>query len=96
MSLLKDTHRAIILWMGLLFGFFVLAGPYYILLDTLYDIAAAEGDPTLNTFIAWVYPTFYYGYPAVVIFGLILSTLWLYKKIRSRYYATEEVTYYGP
>lgn len=96
MSLLRDTHKAVMLVFGLMMAFFVLAGPYYTLLDELNDIAAAEADPTMNTFIAWVYPAFYYGFPATIIFGIIITILWLYKKIRNRYYATEEVTYYGP
>ena len=96
MSLLRDTHRAIVKIVGLLLGFFVVGGAFYTVLDEFNDIAIAEGDPALNTFISWVYPAFYYGYPAVVVFSIILIVLWLYKQIRSKYYATEEVSYYGP
>ena len=95
MSLRQTTTRAVGKVVGLIFGYFILAGPYYTILDELYNIAATEADATLNTFIAWVYPTFYYGYPSVVVFGVIWTIVGLYREIRSRYYETEEVSYYG-
>lgn len=94
MSLRSATSKAIRNVVILLMGYFVLAGPYYTILNEFYDIAAAEGDATLNTFIAWVYPTFYYGYPSVVVFGVIIVVLNLYRELRQKYYATEEA-YYG-
>jgi len=90
------TTRAVGKVVGLILGYFLLAGPYYTILDVLYDIAAAEGDATLNTFIAWVYPTCYYGYPSVVVFGIVWTIVGLYREIRRQYYASEEVYAYGP
>lgn len=94
MSIRQDTTQAIGKILGLIFGYFILAGPYYTILDELYDICAAEADATLNTFIAWVYPTAYYGYPSVVVFGVLWSIIGLYRSLRRKYYSTEEV-YYG-
>jgi len=94
MSLRQVTTRAVGKVVGLIFGYFILAGPYYTILDEMYNIAAAETDTTLNTFIAWVYPTFYYGYPSIVVFGVIWTIVGLYREITRRYYSTEEV-YYG-
>ena len=94
MSLRQMTTRAVGKVVGLILGYFLLAGPYYTILDELYDICAAEADATLNTFIAWVYPTCYYGYPSIVVFGIIWAVVGLYREIRLRRYRTEEV-YYG-
>jgi len=93
LSLRQVTTRAVGKVVGLIFGYFILAGPYYTILDEMYNIAAAEADTTLNTFIAWVYPTFYYGYPSVVIFGVIWTIVGLYREITRRYYATDESYY---
>lgn len=95
MSLQTVTTRAVGKVVGLIFGYFVLAGPYYTVLDEFYNIAVAEGDAALNTFIAWVYPTCYYGYPSVVVFGIVWTIVGLYREIRRRYYATEAVSYYS-
>ena len=95
MSLRQVTTRAVGKVVGLILGYFLLAGPYYTILDELYNICAAEADATLNTFIAWVYPTCYYGYPSVVVFGVIWSIVGLYREIRRKYYASEEAVYYG-
>ncbi len=74
---------------GLILGYFIMAGPYYMVLDEFNSILAAESDATLNTFISWVYPAFFYGYPSIVVFGVIWIILGLYNEIRRKYYATE-------
>lgn len=94
MSLMKVTGRAIAMTMGLIVGYFILAGPYYTIIDEFRDICLSYGDATMNTFIAWAYPVFYYGLPSVVVFGILVVALSLYTAIRRRYYSTEErVTY---
>ena len=95
MSLREHTTRAVTKVVGLILGYFLLAGPYYTILDELYDICATEADATLNTFIAWVYPTCYYGYPSVVVFGIIWSIVGLYREIGRKYYSTAESYYYS-
>ena len=94
MSLRQLTTKAVRNIVILIVGYFILAGPYYTVLNEVNDICAAEGDATLNTFIAWVYPTFYYGYPSVVVFGIIWVIVGLYRDLRHKYYASEGV-YYG-
>ena len=95
MSLIKYTSRAIGMVVGLIVGFFLIAGPYYTILDNMYDLAVAEGDPTLNAFAGWVYQAFYWGFPSVTVFAILMAVVSLYNVLRRRYYATEEVTAYG-
>lgn len=95
MSLIKQTSRAIGLVVGLTVGFFLMAGPYYTILDNMYDMAVAEGDPTLNAFVGWVYQAFYWGFPSVTVFAILVAVMSLFNALRRKYYSTEEVTAYG-
>ena len=69
----------------------LLAGPYYYLLDSLYDTAAGQGISALSTWAQWVYWSFYWGFPSIMVFGVIASIVYLFLVVTKRYYATEEV-----
>jgi len=95
MSLMSITGRGITQVTVIIVGFFILAGPYYTILDTMYDIAVAEGDPTLSAFVGWVYWAFYWGFPSASVFAILVIIMVTWNALRRRYYATEEVTAYG-
>ena len=95
MSLIKTTGKFIGKEVALIVGFFVTAGPYYTILDEVFDIATDTGGTELNAFISWAYGAFYYGYPSVVIFGIVFILYGFIMEIRRKYYATEEVGYYS-
>lgn len=96
MSLIRLTGRTVAKVVGLILGYFVLAGPYYTILDELFTVCTDTGGAALLTFIAWAYPVAYYGYPSVVTFGIIWTIYCFYAELREKDYATEEVYYYGP
>ena len=95
MSLLQEISRGI--WRAglLMVMFFFLAPAYYTVLDAMYALALAEGDATLSTFSYWIYQAFFWGYPSLVVFGLMMVVLGMVNRLRRKYYATEEVTQYG-
>lgn len=95
MSLVSLTGRAIGQVVALILGFFLIAGPYYTLLDNMYNIALAEGDATLSSFVGWVYWAFYWGFPSVTVFAILVVVMSLFNALRRRYYASEEVISYG-
>ena len=80
---------------ALLIIYFIMGPAYYMILDALYDQAVATGGTGLTTFIAWVYPMFYLGFPTLIVLGVIFVVLGFYGELRRKYYATEEVGYYG-
>jgi hypothetical protein len=95
MSLIQVTGRAIVKVTGFILGYFVLAGPYYTILNTMFGVCTDAGGTELLGFIAWSYDVCYYGYPSVVVFGILWTVLSFYMEIRRRYYATDEVSTYG-
>lgn len=94
MSLMKVTSKTLGAFLAMSIGFFLLAGPYYMIITSFRDICLAEGNPTMNTFIAWSFEVFYWGYPSVYVFGIIMLVVYSYRELRRRYYSTEEA-YYG-
>lgn len=95
MSLTRTTGIFIGKIVALIVGFFITAGPYYTMLDELFTVASDTGGTELNAFLSWSYGAFYYGYPSVVIFGVLFIFYAYIMELRQRYYATEEVSYYG-
>jgi len=95
MSLMKEVSRGLWLAGMTMAMFFLFAPAYYTILDTMYALALAEGDPTLNAFVYWIYQMFYWGYPSLVVFALLMIVLGMFNRLRRKYYATEEVTRYG-
>ena len=95
MSLMQAGSKAMWRIFALLITYFILGPPYYMILDALYDQLVATGGTDLNTFTAWMYPTFYYGFPTLIVIGLIFTVLGFYGALRRKYYATEEVGYYS-
>lgn len=71
--------------------FALLGGPYYHLLNAMYDTAVGQGDAALTAWAQWVYWAFYYGFPSLMAFGIIVSIVYLFLVSGRRYYATEEV-----
>lgn len=95
MSLIELTTKTIAKVGGLIIGYFLTAGIYYNIIDSFIDMLTSEGGAELLGFIAWVEPVFFYAYPAVIVFGILWTVAAFYMKLRERYYASEEVYYYG-
>ena len=74
-------------------GFFLLGGPYYTLLDNFYSVATSQGIAALTTWSLGVYWMFYYGFPSVMVLGVVGSIAYAFMMNRKRYYATEEAFY---
>lgn len=92
-SLIRAVFWTMIRVTGFILVYAVLAGPYYHLLDSLYGAATGRGIAALSTWAQWVYWSFYWGFPSVMVFGVIASIAYLYLVVRRRYYSTEEVYY---
>jgi len=95
MSLVKLTGQTIGKVTLLIVGYLITAGPYYTTLDAFRDTCVSNGGAELLTLVSWVYGTFYYGYPSVIVFGIVFVFYSFIMKLRRRYYATEEVYSYG-
>lgn len=95
MSLWQHGTRAMGRIFTLLLIYFTIGPAYYSILDALHDQAVANGGSGLTIFIAWMYPTMYYGFPTLIVLGIIFSIIGFYGTLRRKYYATEEVGYYS-
>lgn len=95
MSLAQIGGKAMWRIFSLLIIYFVLGPAYYGILNAMYAQAVANGGTSLTTFIAWIYPMFYYGFPSLIVLGVIFVVLGFYRELRQKYYATEEIGYYG-
>ena len=95
MSLRQLTSQAIWRIAILLITYFTTGPAYYMVLDALRDQALVNGGAGLTVFLAWAYPAFYYGFPTIIVLGIIFILLGFYGSLRRRYYATEERGYYG-
>ena len=92
-SLLKAVFYTMLRVTGFILVFFLLGGPYYHLLNSMFDMATGMGNATLSAWSLWVYWSFYYGFPSLMVFGIIASIVYLYLVVRRKYYSTEEVYY---
>lgn len=92
-SLLRVLIITIMRVSAFIITFFIIGGPYYHLLNSLYDAASGQGIARLNTWSLWVYNMFYYGFPALMVFGIILSIAYMFLVLRRRYWSSEEVYY---
>ena len=90
-SLLRTVIFTIIRVTGFALGLFFLGGPYYHLLDAMFDSATGMGNVELTAWSTWVYWMFYYGYPSIMVFGMIVSIAYMFLVLRKRYWASEEV-----
>ena len=79
---------------SLLITYFVIGPAYYGILDAMYDKAVLNGGTGLTIFIAWSYPMFYFGFPTIIVIGIIFVIVGFYGQLRRKYYATEEKGYY--
>jgi len=79
---------------SLLITYFVIGPAYYGILDAMYDQAVLNGGTGLTIFIAWSYPMFYFGFPTIIVIGIIFAIVGFYGQLRRKYYATEERGYY--
>lgn len=92
MSMLRTITFTIIRVTGFILTFYFLGGPYYSILQAMYDAAIAEGIPSVTTYANWVYWLFYYGFAMIMlVFGPLVSIIYAYLVSRRRYYATDEV-----
>lgn len=92
-GLLRAVFYTMLRVTGFILVFFTLGGTYYNLLDAMYDTATGMGDAALSSWAEWVYWSFYYGFPSLMVFGIIASIVYLYLLVRRRYYSTEEAYY---
>lgn len=92
-GLLKAVFYTMLRVTGFILTFFLIGGPYYHLLDSMFDMATGRGIAELTTWSQWVYWSFYYGFPSLMVFGIIASIVYLFLVVRRRYFSTEEVYY---
>jgi len=79
---------------ALFITYFAIGPAYYSVLDALYDQAVLNGGTGLTIFIAWSYPMFWFGFPTLIVLGVIFTIVGFYGALRRKYYATEEMGYY--
>lgn len=91
MSLLRSIIWTIGRVAGLMLAFFLLGPVYYNLLDSMYDAAIGQSITELTTFANTIYGMFYWAFPSLTVFGIILCVAHLWMVARRRYYATEEM-----
>ena len=89
-SLLKTVLFTMLRVTGFMLAFFFLGGPYYTLLDTMFDAAIGQGIADVTTFSTWVYWAYYYAFPSLMVFGIIISVVYMFLMLRKRYYSSEE------
>ncbi len=78
---------------GFILSFFFMGGPYYLLLDGLFSAATGRNITELTTWSNWVYSVFYFGFPSLMVFGVLASIVYMFLVVRKRYFASEEVYY---
>jgi len=92
-SLLKTVIYTMMRVTGFILTFFFLGGPYYLLLDNMFAAADGRGSAALSTWATLIYQMFYYGFPSLMVFGVIVSIVYMFLVVRRRYYSTDEVYY---
>jgi len=90
-SLIRVVFLTMLRVTGFILVYAIMAGPYYYLLDSLYGAATDQGIAALSAWSQWVYWSFYWGFPSVMVFGVLASIVYLFLVVRRRYYSTEEV-----
>ena len=88
-SLLRVVMFTIMRVSSFILTFFFLGGPYFTLLDEMFGAAVGQGNATVTTFSTWVYWSFYYAFPTLMVFGMIVSTAYMFLVLRKRYWASE-------
>ena len=89
-SLLKTVIYTMMRVTGFMLAFFFLGGPYYTILDTMFNAATDQGIADLTTYATWVYWAYYYGFPSLMVFGIIISVVYMFLMLRRRYFSSEE------
>ena len=79
---------------SLLIVYFVMGPAVYSILDAMNNQAIANGGAGITVFIAYAYPMFYYGFPTIIVLGIVFVIVGFYGELRRKYYATEERRYY--
>lgn len=92
-SLLKTITYTMLRVTGFILSFFFLGGPYYNMLNSLFGAATGRGITDLTTWATWVYWTFYYGFPSLMVFGVIASVVYMFLVVRQKYFSSEEAYY---
>ena len=92
-SLMKTVLYTMIRVTGFILTFFFMGGPYYLLLDELFGAATGRGITDLTTWATWIYQMFYYGFPSIMVFGILASVIYMFMVLRKRYFASDEVMY---
>jgi len=90
MSLMQLGSKAMWRIAILIMTYFTTGPAYYGVLDALYAQAVANGGTELTVFIAWSYPMFYFGFPTVIVLGIVFVLVGFYGELRRRYYSTTE------
>ena len=90
MSLMQLGSRAMWRIASLLLVYFAIGPAVYTVLDAMNDQAIANGGAGLTAFIAYAYPMFYYGFPTIIVLGIVFVLVGFYGELRRKYYATEE------
>ena len=90
MSLMKLGSRAMWRIATLIITYFTIGPAYYGVLDAMRDQAVLNGGAELTTFIAWVYPMFYLGFPTLIVLGIVFTLVGFYGQLRSKFFATTE------
>ena len=90
MSLMKLGSRAMWRIASLIITYFTIGPAYYGVLDAMRDQAVLNGGSELTTFIAWVYPMFYLGFPTLIVLGIIFTLVGFYGQLRRKFFATTE------
>ena len=90
MSLMKLGSRAMWRIAMLLITYFAIGPAYYGVLDAMHAQAVLNGGAELTTFIAWVYPMFYLGFPTLIVLGIIFTLVGFYGQLRKKFFATTE------
>jgi hypothetical protein len=85
------------MWMAavLIMQYFLFSPIVYQVVTAMRDAALQDAAGELLTFVNLFYPIFYYAYPALTVWGLIMVFLGFIGKLRRRYYAVEEVGRYS-
>ena len=89
-SLLKTVLFTMLRVTGFMLAFFFLGGPYYTLLDSMFSASTGMGNANTTTFSTWVYWAYYYAFPSLMVFGILLSVVYLFLMLRRRYWSSEE------
>lgn len=90
MSLMKLGSRAMWRIAVLLMTYFTIGPAYYGVLDAMFDQAVLNGGAELTVFIAWAHPTFYLGFPTLIVLGIVFTLVGFYGELRKKFFSTTE------